>query len=111
MSVSLIISNPINKEESNFNIPISTEQVFQECWMPIIETLNLQWIKCFQSGIELEKEDFESVLKELMEIKIWLVNNINNARKKQVIERIDNLSKELIELFENTRDDLKVYIG
>ncbi len=111
MSVSLIISNPINKEESDFNIPISTERVFQEYWMPIIELLNLQWIKCFQSGIELEKEDLLSVLKELMEIKIWLVNDTNDIKEKQIIERVDNLIKELIELFENTRDNLKVYIG
>ena len=111
MSVSLIISNPINKEESDFNIPISTEREFQEYWMPIIELLNLQWIKCFQSGIELEKEDLLSVLKELMEIKIWLVNDTNDIKEKQIIERVDNLIKELIELFENTRDNLKVYIG
>ena len=111
MSVSLIISNPINKEESDFNIPISTERVFQEYWLPIIELLNLQWIKCFQSGIELEKEDLLSVLKELMEIKIWLVNDTNDIKEKQIIERVDNLIKELIELFENTRDNLKVYIG
>lgn len=111
MSVSLITSNPINKEESDFNIPISTERVFQEYWMPIIELLNLQWIKCFQSGIELEKEDLLSVLKELMEIKIWLVNDTNDIKEKQIIERVDNLIKELIELFENTRDNLKVYIG
>lgn len=111
MSVSLIISNSINKEESDFNVPISTEQVFQEFWMPIIETLDLQWAKCFQSGIEIEKENFEPMLKELTAIKIWIGKNMNNKRGKQIIARLDNLSKELIALLENTRGDLKVYIG
>lgn len=111
MSVSLIISNPNNKEESDFNVPISTEQVFKEFWMPVIEILNLQWAKCFQSGIEIEKEDFESILKELEEIKIWIGENMNSERGKQIIERVENLCKELIVLLENARGDLKVYIG
>lgn len=111
MSVSLIVSNPINKEESDYNVPISTEQVFKEFWMPVIETLDLQWAKCFQSGIEIEKEDFESILKELEEIKIWIGENMNNERGKQIIERLNNLCKELFVLLENSRGDLKIYIG
>ena len=53
MSVCLMISNPINKNEEAYYVPISTERVFREYWMPIIIDLDLQWIKCFQSGIEI----------------------------------------------------------
>ena len=61
MSVCLMVSNPISKEEDEFYVPIATEQVFQEFWMPIVEMLDLQWVKCFQSGIEVGKENFRSI--------------------------------------------------
>ena len=61
MSVCLMVSNPISKEEDEFYVPIATEQVFQEFWMPIIEMLDLQWVKCFQGGIEVGKENFRSM--------------------------------------------------
>ena len=41
MSMSLMISNPVDESESNFNVPISTEKVFHDYWMPIIEELDL----------------------------------------------------------------------
>lgn len=111
MSVSLMISNAVNIEEENLNIPISTEKVFQDNWIPIIEKLNLKWIRCFQSGIELEKEDIEAVLKELDTMQVWVYENMNTDRGKQMIVRIDNLSKALIKIFKETRNDIKVYIG
>ena len=111
MSVCLMVSNPISKEEDEFYVPIATEQVFQEFWMPIVEMLDLQWVKCFQSGIEVEKEDFRSILKELEEIKLWIGKNMNNEMGKQMIKRLDNLSKELTLLLENARESVKVYIG
>ena len=111
MSVCLMVSNPISKEEDAFYVPIATEQVFQEFWMPIVEMLDLQWVKCFQGGIEVGKEDFRSILKELEEIKLWIGKNMNNERGKQMIKRLDNLSKELTLLLENARESVKVYIG
>lgn len=111
MSVCLMVSNPINEDEDEFYVPIASEQVFREFWMPVIQTLDLQWAKCFQSGIEVGKENFRSILKELEEIKIWISKNMNDERGKQIIKRLDNLRKELIALLENAREDVKVYIG
>ena len=111
MSVCLMVSNPISKEEDAFYVPIATEQVFQEFWMPIVEMLDLQWVKCFQSGIEVGKEDLRSILKELEEIRLWIGKNIDNERGGQMIKRSDDLSKELTLLLENARENIKVYIG
>lgn len=111
MSVSLLISNPINEQESNFNVPISTEKVFQDYWMPIIEELDLKWVRCFQSGIELEKEDLEFVLKDLAKMQNWINEYMNSERGGQLIERLENLCKELVDISNDSRSDVKVYIG
>ena len=111
MSVCLMISNPINKNEEAYYVPISTERVFREYWMPIIIDLDLQWIKCFQSGIEIEKEDFNFVLEELMKICEYINERCHNEESKRIVERIDNLSKELKIILKDMRNDIKVYIG
>lgn len=111
MSVSLIISNPKNKFEATINVPIATELVFQSYWMPVIEQLNLKWAKCFQSGIEIEKDDLEIVLDDLKKIHIWVDNQMEYERGTQIKERIDNLYKKLVDIFREARGDLKVYIG
>lgn len=82
MSVSLMISNPINENEEYFHLPISTERVFEDHWMPIITELDLKWVRCFQGGIELEKEDIEEVLKELKKMQNWIIAYRNNDRGK-----------------------------
>ncbi len=111
MSVGLIICNPINDEESNYNVPIATEKVFQNFWMPIIENLDLRWVRCFQSGIEIEREDLEFVLKDLKAMQKWINIYMNSERGTQMIERLEILSKELIDIFNSSRSDVKVYIG
>lgn len=95
MSVSLIISNPMSKYEDNLYVPISTESRFEIYWYPIIINLNLKWVRCFQSGIELEKEDFVVVLKELEKMRNWIIKNENDIEYKKVIERIDVLCKTI----------------
>lgn len=111
MSVSLIISNPINDKERNFNLPISTERVFRDHWMPIIIELDLKWVRCFQSGIELEKEDIVLVLKDLEKMHHWITTYKDNERGEQMIERLKSLNETLIEILNHSRKDMKVYIG
>lgn len=111
MSVSLMISNPINDREKYFNLPISTEGVFQDHWMPIITELDLEWIRCFQSGIELDKEDIELVLAELEKMHNWIVTYKDNERGEQMLERLKSLNETLIEILNTSRKDIKVYIG
>ena len=111
MSVSLMISNPINDEENNFIVPIATEKVFQNFWMPIIENLDLKWVRCFQSGIEIEREDLDFVLQDLITMQKWINIYMNSEMGTQMIERLEILSKELIDIFNGSRSNVKVYIG
>lgn len=111
MSVSLMISNPINEDEEYFHLPISTERVFEDHWMPIIAELDLKWARCFQGGIELEKEDIEEVLEELKKMQNWIITYKNNDRGKHMLERLNNLNETLFDFLNNSRDDLKIYIG
>ena len=94
MSVGLMISNPISAEEHLY-LPISTEKDFQDHWMPIITELDLKWVRCFQSGIELEKEDIEEVLKELERLQDWIITYKDNEQGKHMLERLENLNETL----------------
>ena len=111
MSVSLIISNPVNEQESSFIVPIATEKVFQDYWLPVIEELDLNWLRCFQSGMEIEKEELEFVLKDLVQMQKGIKRYMNSERGIQINERLKNLCKELVDVFNGSRSDVKVYIG
>ena len=111
MSVSLMISNPINEDEQYLHLPISTERFFEDHWMPIIIELDLKWARCFQGGIELEKEDIKEVLKELDKMQNWIIAYKHNDQGKHILERLKNINEALLDFLNNSRDDLKVYIG
>ena len=111
MSVSLMISNPINENEEYFHLPISTERIFEDHWMPIITELDLKWARCFQGGIELDKEDIKEVLKELDKMQKWITIYKNNDRGKHMLERLKNVNVALLDFINNSRGDLKIYIG
>lgn len=120
MSVALMISNPITDEEDKYYIPISTEKTFEDYWNPIIEQLNLRWAKYFQIGVEIEKQNLDEVIKELKEIENWIITNwitkyvntkISNEIRELMLERLENLEKELTKIFNSSRSDIKIYIG
>lgn len=108
MSVSAFISNDDN---NNINIPIATEKTFQDYWMPIINQLDLKWMACFQSGIEIGRQDLNFILKDLNEMQNWIEINMSNSMRGFMLKRIKNLSEELIKIFEGKVDDIRVYIG
>ncbi len=109
MSVGAMISNSRNEEEEKVYIPIASESIFKQIWLPIIKKLNLKWIACFQSGIEIEKQDSSEVINELELMLEWINKNLNDSETDTVKIRIGNLIKNLNELF--TIDDRIIYIG
>lgn len=111
MSVALMISNPVNNEESTFYVPIAAERVFEKYWMPVIEELGLKRASWFQCGIEIKKEDIKFVLEELEQIQTWIVKYAENERKEYMEGRLEDLYKELADILDGARDDIKVYIG
>ena len=74
MSICLMVSNPINENEKCIYVPVSTERVFENYWLLAIEKLDLKWVRCFQCGIEIGKDELEPVKMELTELKTGLLN-------------------------------------
>ena len=51
------------------------------------------------------------MLEELMKICEYINERGHNEESKRIVERINNLSKELKIILKDTRNDIKVYIG
>ena len=111
MSICLMVSNPINENEKCIYVPVSTERVFENYWLLAIEKLDLKWVRCFQCGIEIGKDELEPVKMELTELKNWLVEHMNNEQGVYIRDRIDNLCMEMNQIFSKEREDIKLYIG
>ena len=111
MSVSVIVTNPKNNKEKLINIPIAAEAFFQNYWLPLINQLELKWLKCFQSGLEISYDDKDNVIKELKRLKLYLLyQGLMNDNNTFMTERLDNLINKIEEIFDQ-RKDVTLYIG
>ena len=111
MSVSVIIINPENDKEKQVNVPIATELFFRNQWLPLIKQMDLKWLNCFQSGIEISYEDKDDVIKELEELKKKLLSETKMGDDYLfMIRRIDNLIIEIKGIFDRRKDTI-LYIG
>ena len=109
MSVGVYINNPLNEENLKFYVPVSSEKFFKSCWLPACELLNLRWIPCFGSGINIYKEDLPEIKAEIDRLKVWARKNLSDTNLKYMIERLNLLDDKLPLAF--TREDSSVYIG
>jgi len=109
MSIAAMILNSENEFEKKFYIPVASEAFFEECWIPAIEELNLEWVNVFSVGLDMEKEDLPFVIKELTQIKKWAKTNLPNEKQDKIIERIELLEAELPITFQ--REGAVVFIG
>lgn len=66
-------------------VPVSTERVFENYWLPVIEKLDLKWVRCFPCGIEMGKDELEPVKMELTELKNGLSELQHRKRGYKVI--------------------------
>lgn len=100
------------------------KKIFDDYWNPIIEQLDLRWAKYFQTGVEIEKQNLDEVIKELKKIENWIIKNwkrkyeynkisneISNEIRELMLERLENLENELTKILNTSRSDIKVYIG
>lgn len=62
MSVALLITKAGQEDEYQ---PVATGGTFLRYWLPVIETLQLEWLPLFQGGAPLAREDLAPVLAEL----------------------------------------------
>jgi hypothetical protein len=109
MSISAVINNPITEDESKFYVPVSTETFFDECWHPGCEALNLKWISAFSYGVDIEKKDVPEVKSELIRLRDWAIEYLQDEERTHLIERLDTLMDKISKSF--IRDDLSIFIG
>lgn len=109
MTIGVFILDPENDYEREFFIPVATEVFFQECWKPAVESLGLQWTDLFSTGVDVEEEDVPHIIEELLLIKEWATNNLNEEQKDKIFKRIEGLINKLPEAYK--RKDAVVFIG
>ncbi|KQO13750.1 hypothetical protein [Paenibacillus sp. Leaf72] len=109
MTISAFILEPQNDFERSFFIPIATEAFFKRCWLPAIQSLNLQWTAIFSTGINVEKEDVPSICGELHQIQKWAAQHLEQEEHTKLSERITRLLQELPQAFQ--RENAVVFIG
>jgi hypothetical protein len=109
MSISAFIPEAANEDERRYNVPVATEAFFAECWQPAAESLGLQWVPLFSTGIEIGREDLPAVLDELARLKQWALARAQDARFEMLAGRIELLETELPKALE--REGAVVYIG
>ncbi len=107
MSVSVFRMNQKDGSfELGFEIPISREEFFTKFWQTAINELGIIRI---QNGTELRKEQLESTLMELEQLRKWAQSNLLNNDLEYMVSRIDLLIKELPSAFKT--DDTVLWIG
>jgi hypothetical protein len=89
--------------------PLITLNFFKKRWLPAIESLNLEWLRCFTSGLDLTKKELPYVLHELQKIKEWGKNNLSEGEYDYMDESITKLQNMLDEAFKH--EDVVVFIG
>lgn len=96
MSVSLIVANPTTPEQQLINIPVATEEVFNNIWLTASDELGLQLVPVFSSGIDIGVEELDDLLIELGRLKRWAESREpQTAEMIQMQERISRLIEEM----------------
>lgn len=104
MSVALLIEKIDGKEVKEY-IPIATQQIFEDEWLPLCKENNLQWIPMFETGYPFITEDIPYLLEELF----FLIKSIHNTKKDlHLKERVIMLTEKLTEL---QKHRVSIYIG
>jgi uncharacterized protein (UPF0335 family) len=108
MSVSLLVKTSKGGSESDYLIPIATQEVFRLWWKTAAESLGLYWVPLFESGTTVARDDLPEVINELERLRQWCL--LREDLRKLIIERINRLIDEL-EQIAKSNDEIEVFIG
>jgi hypothetical protein len=72
-------------------VPVATQRTFTEHWLPLAESLGLEYIPLFIGGISLTSEDFPAVLRELEIFSGHAINALPQEYAEVVAERAEFL--------------------
>ena len=105
MSISLLVER-VDGIDENKMVPISTEILFDNVLIPIINKYNLEWIPLFKFGSSFNNEDIDFIIGELDTVLDVL--DISNESHKVVMSRFKVLKEELNNI---NCSDVEFYIG
>lgn len=112
MSVSLLITKNGSSDQDRI-IPIATESMFSDLWIPAALQLKLRYVPLFQSGLFIEREDISEVIAELISLRSFFAQHLGikdlNDLSVHLISRIDSLIDNLLQLEKDTA--ATIYIG
>ncbi|HZH97877.1 MAG TPA: hypothetical protein VEX38_02815 [Fimbriimonadaceae bacterium] len=108
MSVSLLVTTRKSDSESDYMIPIATQEVFRLWWKTAAESLGLYWIPLFESGTTVARGDLPEVINELERLRQWCLSS--EDLRNVILDRIDKLIDELNQI-SNSNDEMEVFIG
>ncbi|OWR32383.1 hypothetical protein CDO73_01895 [Saccharibacillus sp. O23] len=110
MSVAAFVINECDANNTNFYVPIATEEFFEKYWKPAAEELGLIWIPLFQFGLDITAEDMESVNTELDALQEWTGKYMSGDPKEHLLTRANLLQTKLNTIFA-AQKDIRICIG
>ncbi len=110
MSIALIVQGQPHLEDTRC-VPIATEEVFRQFWLPASEELGLAWVPLFEGGLPITTADLPCVIADLELLRNHWRWSDSGARghSERLLERLDPLLEELKSLLANVEVD--AYIG
>jgi hypothetical protein len=111
MSVGLLIRKRGQDRAQGRYVPVATEEVFVQHWVPACRSLGLSWVPLFETGVQVAGDDIEAVLAELRVFEQWL-RQAPPPGAKAISDRLQRLIQEL-SLVSQADDlqDFEVFIG
>lgn len=109
MSIDAYILKQKNETLIKLFTPVMSQKFFVKCVIPAIEAENLIWIRGLSVGIDVNKENLDSVLNELFKLKEWGKNNLSKEENEYLNERISRLNDMLDKAFQ--LEEVTVFIG
>lgn len=111
MSVAAFPLNEGRPNDTNFYVPVATEDFFEKYWKPAAEVLGLIWIPLFQFGLDITAEDMGSINTELDAIQEWGSNYMSSGDPKEHLLTRTNLLQTKLNTIFAAQKDIRIYIG
>lgn len=109
MSVSLLITSATDGQRGRM-LPIASEQIFNQYWVPAATRLKLEFVPLFQTGLPVNREDIPYILDELQQLRTFFeTQQVASGTTLTLIERVDGLAHMLEGLLHTSSED--IYIG
>lgn len=108
MSVSLLVTTRKSGSESDYMIPIATQEIFRLWWKTAAESLGLYWVPLFESGTTVPRGNLPEVINELERLRQQCLSN--EDLRNIILDRIDRVIDELKRI-NSSNDHVEIFIG